>query len=98
LKKKKGLFGGSDIEGSTILGDKVTTKKGIFGRRTTTVDMSGIASVIGQFVKSKSSGGNPAKDLLNSFTGNSSADSGSGNVSPDASSVPATDGTPSSTF
>jgi hypothetical protein len=46
FERKKGLFGGSTVAGSTIFGDKVTTKKGIFGRRTTTVDVSGTSNVL----------------------------------------------------
>jgi hypothetical protein len=46
FKRKKGILGGSDLEGSTIFGDKVVTKKGIFGRRKTEVDVSGSASAI----------------------------------------------------
>lgn len=53
LKKTKGWFGGSTIEGSTILGDTVTTKKGWFGRKTTTVDVSGVTSLV-QSLLSKS--------------------------------------------
>ncbi len=46
FSRKKGLLGGSQVQGSTIFGDRVTTKKGIFGRRTTTVDASGVSSVV----------------------------------------------------
>jgi hypothetical protein len=46
FERKKGLLGGSSINGSTIFGDKVQTKKGIFGRRTTTVDVSGTSNVL----------------------------------------------------
>jgi hypothetical protein len=46
FRKKKGLLGGSQIEGSTILGDRISTKKGIFGRSTTTIDASGVSRLI----------------------------------------------------
>jgi hypothetical protein len=46
FERKKGLLGGSTINGSTIFGDKVQTRKGIFGRRTTTVDVSGTSNVL----------------------------------------------------
>lgn len=49
FKKKTGIFGGSDISGSTIFGDSVQTKKGIFGRRKTTVDLSGSSKLIQSF-------------------------------------------------
>ena len=49
FKKKKGIFGGSEIAGSTIFGDSVQTKKGIFGRRSTTVDLSGSSKLIQSF-------------------------------------------------
>ncbi len=55
VKKKKGLFGGTQIEGKTILGDSITSKKGLFGfgRRNTTVDISGTTSLVKQFIGSK---------------------------------------------
>lgn len=46
FSRKKGLLGGSDVKGSSIFGDKVETKRGIFGRRTTTIDASGVSSVV----------------------------------------------------
>ena len=59
FKKKKGILGGSDISGSTIFGDTVQTKKGIFGRRTTTVDLSGSSKLIQSFFGPKQ----PARQL-----------------------------------
>jgi hypothetical protein len=55
IKKKKGLFGGTKVEGKTILGDSITSKKGFFGfgRRNTTVDISGTSSLVKQFIGSK---------------------------------------------
>lgn len=59
FKKKKGIFGGSDISGSTIFGDTVQTKKGIFGRRKTTVDLSGTSKLVQSFFGPKQ----PARTL-----------------------------------
>ncbi|MBA3993313.1 MAG: hypothetical protein C0469_07280 [Cyanobacteria bacterium DS2.3.42] len=55
IKKKKGLFGGTKVEGKTILGDSITSKRGLFGfgRRNTTVDISGTTSLVKQFIGSK---------------------------------------------
>lgn len=55
IKKKKGLFGGTQYEGKTILGDSITSKKGLFGfgRRNTTVDISGTTGLVKQFIGSK---------------------------------------------
>lgn len=46
FSRKTGILGGTDLKGTTIFGDKVQTKKGVFGRRTTTIDVSGGASAI----------------------------------------------------
>lgn len=53
FKKKNGILGGSDISGSTIFGDTIQTKKGIFGRRKTTVDLSGSSRLIQSFLGPK---------------------------------------------
>jgi len=55
IKKKKGLFGGTKYEGKTILGDSVESKRGLFGfgRRNTTVDLSGTTNLVKQFIGSK---------------------------------------------
>ena len=46
FERKQGLLGGSSISGGTIFGDRVQTKRGIFGRRTTMVDVSGSSNVL----------------------------------------------------
>jgi hypothetical protein len=55
IKKKKGLFGGTQVEGKTILGDSITSKKGFFGfgRRNTTVDISGTTGLVKQLIGTK---------------------------------------------
>lgn len=55
IKKKKGLFGGTKYEGKTILGDSIESKRGLFGfgRRNTTVDLSGTTNLVKQFIGSK---------------------------------------------
>ena len=50
VQRKKGLFGTSEIQGSTIMGDKVISKKGIFRRRKTQVDVSGTTALIRGFL------------------------------------------------
>lgn len=77
FKKKKGLLGGSDISASTIFGDNVKTKKGIFGRRTTTVDLSGSSKLIQSFFgprKGVAAAPQGSIDSQNSFNSQSSVD------------------------
>ena len=52
---KKGIFGRKSYKVSTILGDKVETKRSWFGlgRRKTTVDLSGTAGLVNQVLKEK---------------------------------------------
>lgn len=45
-KSSSGILG-SKKQGKTFLGDAVTVKKGILGRRTTEIDLSGLAGVAG---------------------------------------------------
>ncbi len=52
-RKEKGILGGSEVEAKTLLGDSIKTEKGIFGRRKTTIDASGITGVVGAFISSK---------------------------------------------
>lgn len=55
IKKKKGLLGGTKYEGKTMLGDSIQSKRGLFGfgRRNTTVDLSGTTALVKQFIGSK---------------------------------------------
>lgn len=55
MQHHKGLLGNSELSGSTIFGDKIVSKKGIFGRRKTTVDVSGTAGLIKSFFGGSSS-------------------------------------------
>lgn len=52
---KKGIFGNKSYKVSTVLGDKVETKRSWFGlgRRKTTVDLSGTAGLVNQVLKEK---------------------------------------------
>ena len=71
-KRQRGWFGGSTVSGSTILGDKVSTRRGIFGRRTTMIDASGTSSVLqGLWQKNKSKifGTNPSVGNLGTVDG-----------------------------
>lgn len=104
-KQKKGLFGGSDIQGSTIFGDRVTTKKGIFGRRTTTIDASGVTSLVQSLLKDKDGQPLTGKGLLNKLTGDNPTptqsqmtpqSTDSGVLTPDYSAPPI--GSPANTF
>lgn len=46
--KKKGLIGGTEVEASSIFGDRMESKKSFFGlgRRQTNVDLSGVGSMV----------------------------------------------------
>jgi hypothetical protein len=68
FQRHKGLLGGTDIKGSTIFGDKIETKKGIFGRRTTCIDVSGGANALRTLWNQ-----NKSKLLGNSATPNNNA-------------------------
>lgn len=46
LAHHKGILGNTEISGNTIFGDKFVTKRGIFGRRTTAIDISGSSKLI----------------------------------------------------
>lgn len=55
LVAEKGMFGNKSYTASTILGDKVETKRSWFGlgRRKTTVDLSGTAGLVNQLLNVK---------------------------------------------
>jgi hypothetical protein len=46
--KKKGLIGGTEVQASSIFGDRMESKKSFFGlgRRQTNVDLSGVGSMV----------------------------------------------------
>lgn len=46
VQKHKGILGNSEMSGSTIFGDRIVSRKGIFGRRKTAVDISGSSNLI----------------------------------------------------
>jgi hypothetical protein len=54
---KKGVWGNKSYKVSTVLGDKVETKRSWFGlgRRKTTVDLSGTVGLVNQVLKTKAS-------------------------------------------
>lgn len=66
FERKKGLFGSGDIQAHTILGDTVKSKKGWFGRRKTTVDLSGVGSVVNNYFGKKKAV-DPAKTATNNM-------------------------------
>lgn len=55
IEAKKGILGNKSYTASTILGDKVETKRSWFGlgRRKTTVDLSGTAGLVNQLLNVK---------------------------------------------
>lgn len=46
IHRHRGLFGGSEMSGSTILGDRFATKKGLFGKRKMAFDLSGTGGLL----------------------------------------------------
>lgn len=94
VKRRKGLFGGSRIEGSTMFGDKVATGRGWFGRRKTTVDVSGSANMIKSLISNRSQ--NPALNPASAnppgtgakWTGTSLPVGSTGSATPDMSASP----------
>jgi hypothetical protein len=55
IESDKGIFGNKSYKVSTILGDKVETRRSWFGlgRRKTTVDLSGTAGLVSQLLNGK---------------------------------------------
>jgi len=52
LKTKRGWFGDTDLEGTTILGDRITSERDWLGRRKITIDLKGVSSLVKSFVNS----------------------------------------------
>ncbi|MBI4532793.1 MAG: hypothetical protein HY711_02510 [Candidatus Melainabacteria bacterium] len=53
LQRKEGWFGSSDLEATSIFGDKIISKKDKLGRRKVTVDLSGISAVLNSLFADK---------------------------------------------
>jgi len=94
FQRKKNIFGNKSVTASDMLGDKIETKRSWFGlgRRHTSINLSGSAGLVGQFVKKRPLGNFSAPNAQSGSTANSQIDSAfpdQGNATPpQASGIP----------